>query len=430
MYRLKILLLCFFVLPLVKADELTMNFMLMNNYNLRQNSDIWSRIRSGFKLNHEETSRVKYYERLYTKNPKAFSALMAKARPFLYFLLTEIERRGLPTELVFIPGIESSFNPLVERPDDAYAGMWQFVPTTGRRFNMLQDSDIDERRNVVKSSRAALNYFVYLYSIFKQWDIAIGAYNWGEGGMYKAIVNSGQKIGRVDYNELNLRKITMDYEVKLVALANIIADPGRFGVNLNMVEVSKVDKNDFHKLNGQFKTKNYQLTKNNRILLPIVNQTIYYASLGGITTTPNAPIIESSVVIASNDVIDTGSIVTDSSDDPIMVAANNYKGSNAPIAYASANTSQAMNDLVDGLDDSDIETMQQGNVSTKADQVTSNNSIKETITETKLTSYIVLPHDTLYSISRKFNVSIEKLQQLNNIPGTNLIIGQKLKLTD
>lgn len=458
MRRLKILLLqIILLLPLARADDLATNLMLMNNYNLRQNTDIWSRIRAGFKLNHEETSRVKYYERLYTKHPRAFSALMAKAKPYLYFLLTEIERRGLPTELLFIPGIESTFNPLVERRDDAYAGMWQFVPSTGRRFNMQQNSEIDERRNIVKSSRAALNYFSYLYSIFRQWDIAIGAYNWGEGGMYQAILKSGQTLGRVDYSELKLRQITMDYEIKMVALANIIADPGKFGVKLDdtqnepyfaiihpqrpislsdMIETSKANPTDFHKLNGQFKTKDYTLTQNNRILLPIVNQTIYYASLGGVTTTPNNPIVESGIMIATNDVIDTGFDSTDTSDDPIMNAANSYKDANAPVSYAPVNTKKAMNDLVDSLDDSDLTQEPQQPVTTSA------NSNEETTTgsgvepatiptvETPLASYIVLPHDTLYSISRKFNVSIDKLRQLNNIPGNNLIIGQKLKLVD
>lgn len=447
MPRLKVLFLqAVLLLPMAYADDLATNLTLMNNYNLRQNSDIWSRIRAGFKLNHDETSRVKYFERLYTKNPRAFSILMNNAKPFLYFLLTEIERRGLPTELIFIPGIESSFNPLVERSDDAYAGMWQFVPTTGKRFNMLQDSNVDERRNIVKSSRAALNYFSYLYSIFKQWDIAIGAYNWGEGGMYRAILNSGQVIGNVDYSELKLRQITMDYEVKIVALSNIIANPSKFGVNLDdmpnepyfaiihpqrpislndMVDSSRAKIIDFHKLNGEYKTKSYTLTQNNRVLLPIVNQTIYYASLGGINNNAYQPIIESGIAIATNDVIDTGSsAVSASSDDPIMNAANSYKEANAPIAYAPVSTHKAMDDLVNSLDDNDLQ-----NSSLPAHKLATN-TVNNKITETPLTSYIVLPHDTMYSISRKFNLSIDKLRQLNGIPGNNLIIGQKLKLAD
>lgn len=447
----KIVLIVFILLfANARADDMSTNFMLMNNYNLRQNSDIWSRIRAGFKLDHTETKRVKYFEHLYTKNPHAFSTLMNKAKPYLYFLLTEIERRGLPTELVFIPGIESSYNPLVERTDDAYAGMWQFVPMTGRRFNMEQNSEIDERRNIVKSSRAALNYFEYLYSIFQQWDIAIGAYNWGEGGMYRAILDSGQTLGHVNYADLKLRQITMDYEVKMVALANIIANPGKFEVTLdsmpnepyfaiihpqkptslqNMLEISKTNKDDFHKLNGEFKNKNYNLTQNNRILLPIMNQTVYYASLGNITTTPNAPVIASGIELASNDsVIDNGAIAGDnaSGDDPIMSAANNYKDINAPVSYAPVSISTAMNDLVDDMDDSDID-VPAIPVDIKPSAIASANHKVET---TKLNSYIVAPHDTLYSISRKFNVSVAQLRKINNIPGNNLVVGQKLKLTD
>lgn len=360
------------------ANDVSTDLMLINNYNLRTSSDMWSRIKAGFKLDHTETSRVKFFEHLYTKNPRAFERLMNRSLPYLYFLLTEIERRGLPTELVFIPGIESSYNPLVERSDDAYAGMWQFVPITGRRFNMQQNDDLDERRSIVKSSRAALNYFSYLYGIFQQWDIAIGAYNWGEGGMYRAILDSGQTVGNVRYSKLHLRQITMDYEVKLVALSNIISNPDKFGVKLDsfpnqpyfaivnpkdkslaqIVDISKVDTGDFHKLNGQYKDKNYALNSRNFVLLPIANQNIYYANVGaGAIAAPNAPVNEEpGILLAMNSSSGSGGITSDNdaTDDAIMSAANNYKDINTPISYAPKSTRKEMDDLISTLDDKDF----------------------------------------------------------------------------
>lgn len=282
--------------------------MILNNSNSQQFNDIWSRLRSGFKLSHPQNSKVQYYEKRYTKNLSAFNRLLKNAIPYLYFILSEIERNGLPTELALIPGIESSYNPLVTRPTDAYAGMWQFEPGTGRRFNLLQNGDLDERRDIVKSTRSALNYLNYLHLMFHQWDIAIGAYNWGEGGMYRAILDSGMQLGKVSYTDLELRQITADYVPKIIALASIIENPEKFGVKLESApnqpyfailnlgtntklsdvnKLSSIDQQTFAQLNPQYKNPDYSLNTKNNILLPQINQTIYYASIGHATGVSN-----------------------------------------------------------------------------------------------------------------------------------------------
>jgi len=302
--------------PLIgTADEISTDLMILNNSNSQQFNDIWSRMRAGFKLDHTQNDRVKYFEKVYTKNPKSFNKLMNNAIPYLYFLLSETERNGLPAELALIPGIESSYDPLAKNPTDAYAGMWQFVPSTGRRFFMTQNDDIDERRDIVKSTRSALKYFNYLYLMFHQWDVAIGAYNWGEGGMYRAILNSDMKLGQVQYTDLQLRQITADYVPKIIALASIIENPGKFGVTLNdapnrpyfaiitpapsttvsdVSKLSNVDKQIFTKLNAAYKDTDYQLTAKNNILLPETNQNIYYANIG------KAVVVANEIQLANN----------------------------------------------------------------------------------------------------------------------------------
>src|SRR6185437_3357186 len=108
--------------PLIgTADEISTDLMILNNSNSQQFNDIWSRMRAGFKLDHTQNDRVKYFEKVYTKNPKSFNKLMNNAIPYLYFLLSETERNGLPAELALIPGIESSYDPLAKNPTDAYA---------------------------------------------------------------------------------------------------------------------------------------------------------------------------------------------------------------------------------------------------------------------------------------------------------------------
>jgi len=152
---------------LANSEPTSTNFMLMNNYNLRQSQNIWDRMQQGFQLNYEETKLVKYYEKFYTKNPATFDKLMKNATPYLYYMLTQTERYALPSELALIPIVESNYDPLAKNPTDAYAGMWQFVPITGTRFNLAQNNDIDERRNIVKSTNAALIYLNYLHLMFK-----------------------------------------------------------------------------------------------------------------------------------------------------------------------------------------------------------------------------------------------------------------------
>ena len=473
----------------IAEDDLASNFMLMNNYDMRQSDDIWSRIRAGFQLDHDETSRVKYFERLYTKNPRRFEAMMATAAPYLYYLLTEIERRGMPTELVFIPGIESSFNPLVTRPDDAYAGMWQFIPSTGKRFNMLQNSGIDERRDIVKSTRAALNYLNYLHSVFVQWDIAIGAYNWGEGGIYRAILDSGQKIGHVKYSDLNVRQITLDYEPKMIALANIIANPSKFGVSLqpapnqpyfaivhpatpipldDMAKVSQANSAVFNRLNGQYKSSNYQLALQNHVLLPLENQTVYYASIG-INTNSSTLLAQNDTDIANSipeEHVDPSILLGDgepasyggetkseaaavaaqlASIDAIDMAANHAESvapaetatinnvttsgaatttsnsSNGTVTLASATpatTNQKMNDLIDNIgSDSNTEVHDTGTHDTAQNSTAA------------ITRYTVVAGDTLYSIARRFKVAVNDIKRINKIPGNNLVVGQTIVIS-
>ena len=278
-------------LPLVVSaeDNIAQAVMLMNNYNTRQDNDIWSRMRHGFQLSHQQSRLVVYYEKIYTKNPKTFEKLVNNAKPYIYYILTQTERNGMPSEIALLPGIESTFNPNARSPTNAY-GMWQFVASTGLRFNMAQNSSIDERQDLVKSTNSAISYLNYLHRIFGQWEPAIGAYNWGEGNMYKEIVHSGQSPGNINYDNLNLRTETENYLPKLIALASIIDNPEKFGVTLDdvdnkpvvailnpeaptsisdMINLSKIDKSTFKQLNPQYKTSDYSLTSGDNVILPL-----------------------------------------------------------------------------------------------------------------------------------------------------------------
>jgi membrane-bound lytic murein transglycosylase D len=430
------------IVPLIgTADEVSTDLMILNNSNSQQFNDIWSRMRAGFKLDHTQSDRVKYYERLYTKNPKNFNRLMNNAIPYLYFLLNEIERNGLPAELALIPGIESSYDPLAKNPTDAYAGMWQFVPSTGRRFNMAQNSSIDERRDIVKSTRSALYYLNYLHLMFGQWDVAIGAYNWGEGGMYRAILNSGMPLGNVTYSDLQLRQITADYVPKIIALASIIENPRKFGVTLDNVpnepyfaivtpasntsvsdvsRLSSVDNGVFTKLNAEYKDQSYPLSAKNNILLPQPNQNIYYANVG------QAVVLANGIQLANNN-------PTSSGDENIKPAAlitvTPIESATESGVSNSAQNNQELDDLLAKIDPNN-----QNSTAGQTTEASDNDASAVTattvalVTQTSVVKYTVNQGDTLYSISKKFNADINKIRSDNHIPGNNLTTGQVLNI--
>ncbi len=419
----------------ILSQPIVNDYTIINDYKIRKNKNLWARMRAGFQLDHTETDRVKYFERMYTKNPKSFQRMMENAKPYLYFMLNELERHGLPTELALIPGVESTYNPLAKNPGDAYAGMWQFVPVTGNRFYMVQNNQIDQRRDIVKSTRAAFDYLMYLYSMFGQWDVAIGAYNWGEGGMYKAILKSGQDIGHVDFQKLPLRQITLDYVPKIIALANIIENPEKFGVTLDdnatdepffaitnlpyqmrvgdVQQKSETDTDIFSKLNGQYKSSDYLLDKTDNVLLPLPNLMRFYANTG-IQIEYSAPVNEVAqpTIAPSQDASSTKSL------DDLMLNLSKQNASAPPKqtikakAYANAkahakdNEPDEIDDLLNQLD----------NTQTKNKHKIKSNKIK----------YIVKHGDTVYSICRKFHANVAKVKKDNRLPGYNLVVGQEL----
>lgn len=343
----------------IYADDASSNFMIINDISSRQNVDLWARMRADFQLMHPQNDRVKYYEKLYTKNPKNFNKMMRNARPYLYYFLDEVERLGLPAELVLIPGVESTFDPLAKNPGDAYAGMWQFEPATANRFHLTQNGDVDERRDIVKSTDAAFNYLAYLHRVFMQWEPAIGAYNWGEGNLYKAVINSGQPLGHVDYSDLDLRPITADYVPKVIALASIIENPSKFGVTLDdmpdqpyfaivnpapdstisdMVKLSQTDSQTFVKLNPQFKDDDYELSRLSLVLLPLANQNIYYASIG------KSNLVANTIQLAANNLPDT----TDQNLKQVsLVTLTAVESSNENVAAGANDDMDAIGEIID-----------------------------------------------------------------------------------
>jgi len=162
-----------------KDSDAVVQFKRQGNLGLQPPSDIWERIRRGFAMPDLEGELVRDREQWYTARPDYLLRMTERSRRYIYYIVDELERRNMPTELALLPFIESAFNPEAVSSAKA-AGMWQFMPATGKYFDLKQNMFRDERRDVLESTRAALDYLQKLYDMFDDWHLALAAYNWGK----------------------------------------------------------------------------------------------------------------------------------------------------------------------------------------------------------------------------------------------------------
>ena len=194
-------------------------------------ADLWDRIRRGFGMPDLTTPEVTERQIQYLSHPAALRRLFERSYRYMYHIVDALERRGLPTEIALLPMVESGFNPMAYSRSKA-AGLWQFVPSTGRYFNLQQNDWVDERRDVIASTEAALDYLERIYDMHGDWHLALASYNAGEGTVQRAIRKNAAAGLSTEYAHLPLRKETRDYVPKLQALKNILARPELFAIDL------------------------------------------------------------------------------------------------------------------------------------------------------------------------------------------------------
>lgn len=198
---------------------------------LAGSSDLWNRIRGGFQIPDLQSDLVDMQVNWYAQRPDYVERMTTRSQKYLYHIVEELEQRHMPTELALLPFIESAYSPQALSVAKA-AGMWQFMPGTGRDYNLKQNMWQDERRDVLASTSAALDYLSRLHDMFGDWHLALAAYNWGEGNVQRAIARNEAAGLPTDYESLRMPNETRNYVPKLQAVKNIVSNPQMYGLAL------------------------------------------------------------------------------------------------------------------------------------------------------------------------------------------------------
>ena len=201
-----------------------------------QYTDLWKRLRAGYALPALNSPLIARHEQWFANNPEYMERMVHRARMYLYYIVEEVEKRGIPMEIALLPAIESAYKPQAYSRASA-AGLWQFIPSTGRIYGLRMNWWYDGRRDVLASTQAALDYLEKLRDQFGgDWQLALAAYNCGEGKVERLVAENRRKGLPTDYVSLKkLPRETQHYVPKLMAMVNIIADPAKYGLQLAVI---------------------------------------------------------------------------------------------------------------------------------------------------------------------------------------------------
>lgn len=264
-----------------------------------QDADLWGRIRRGFQMPDLQSDLVDMNAQWYAERPDYVARMTERSQKYLYHIVEELEARHMPTELALLPFIESAYNPQALSVAKA-AGMWQFVPGTGKTYNLKQNMWQDERRDVLASTSAALDYLSRLHDMFGDWYLALAAYNWGEGNVQRAIARNQAAGLPTDYQSLRMPNETRNYVPKLQAVKNIVMNPQQYGLSLPPIpnhpyfvtvttshdidvdvaaKLANMDTDEFRSLNPSFKKPVILGATQPQILLPFDNASAFEHNL-------------------------------------------------------------------------------------------------------------------------------------------------------
>ena len=430
----------------------------------RPADDVWERIRIGFAVPNLDTELVDYWTQYYAARPESLLIMSQRAGKYLYHIVDELNRRGLPSELALLPFVESAFNPTALSRSQA-SGLWQFIPSTGRHYNLEQDWWRDMRRDPIASTNAALDYLSYLYEFQGDWYLALASYNWGEGSVRRALERNAKQGLPLDYRSLSMPEETRNYVPKLQAFKNIIAEPHKYGITLPPIsntpyfttvkkkqsidvtvaaQLAEISVDEFLELNPAHKRPTIKVDSEAEILLPADKADIFMANLrtyqGRLSswTTYRSKKGESFSAIAKKfglpleqlrNVNGLSSRQTAArTETTLLVPAKNE----AVPRLASASTSGPEASPL-AAPRGEIRTVAHntdGRSSTAAPpgQSRRGNDVQVLRHNPQAQTHVVKRGDTLFSLARRYNTTVNALRKLNNLKGNNLAVGKRLRV--
>jgi membrane-bound lytic murein transglycosylase D len=396
--------------------------------------DLWARIRRGYAIPDLQNPLVANQLNWYVRRPDYIQRTTLRASRYLYHVMEELEKRGMPTELALLPFIESAFNP------DAYstakaAGMWQFIPSTGRDFNLTQNSFRDERRNVIASTDAALTYLQRLYGMFGDWQLALAAYNWGEGSVQRAIKRNQAAGLPIDFNSLSrlMPAETRNYVPKLQAVKNIIADPAQYNLTLPTLEnqpyftsisktgdidikvaaqLAEIPLTEFKALNPQF-NRPVITGSETKILLPLENADKFKVNLaqwGRALTSWTTHTITS-----AREKIDA--LASKFSTTPEVIREANKIPPKMRLRVGSTILVPKSAAALENTSDTSLEVAGNANMLIEPD-----------VADTRKVTHRVGRRDSLNSIAQRYNVQVAQLKEWNGLQRETVSQGQSLQV--
>lgn len=402
-----------------------------SSVNIDKNAtDLRQRIISGYNMPDINSNYTGTHEAWYASRPDYVKRMIGRSQRYLYHIVVEVEKRGMPSEIALLPMVESAFNPVASSRTKA-SGIWQFMPATGKNFGLKQDWWVDNRRDVTAATNAALTYLQKLHGMFGNWDLALAAYNAGEGTVQRAIDRNRKKGLPTDYASLSLPEETKNYVPKLQAIKNIMKQPESYGLNIDKIpnrpyftkvtapeqidaklaaSLAEITFEEFISLNPEYNRPVITETGNaHEILLPISAANVFKENLANYTKplvswqTYHAKRGERMDKIAQKFGINVSQL-RDVNDIP------NGKKLNGAQPILVPNSSG-------NLDISPVDT--NGSQPSSMADAPLNNDIK---------THLVNDKETLASIARQYHVSVKQLVAYNHLKKLNVKTGQTINI--
>ncbi|HTT12306.1 MAG TPA: transglycosylase SLT domain-containing protein [Burkholderiaceae bacterium] len=394
--------------------------------------DLWERIRRGFALPDLTTKYAVQATRWYSDRPDYIERMSSRASMYLFHIVEEIEKRGMPMELALLPFVESAMQPEAESHAKA-VGLWQFIPSTGKLYSLEQNPFKDERRGVIESTRAALEYLQNLHDEFGDWHLALAAYNCGEGCVTRAVQRSRATRKPADYSSLRLPRETQYYVPKLQAIKNIVRDPAKYGLELPAIRnepyfvaltrsrdidvataarLAEMPVDEFRALNPAFKRPVIVAAAQPTILLPADRAETFGANLAAYEATGQPLASWTTYTLRENETLaQVASRVG-------LSEASLRDANRIPPRYRLAPRSTILIPRDETMED-DI----------APEKVAASFAVVPEQSNYRQITYRVRKGDTLYSVARRWNVKPEEVVAWNNLRGNELFAGQRLSLT-